>query len=175
MVATDSSICNFSDTFRMQITTRDDFVIADFDTTILTNCDSLLTVNMTNQSQFATDYIWDFGDGSPQQTNQDPQHVYTVPGSYPITLVAIDTNRCHPRDTIIKTVTLLPNTVIDFVIADQACNGDDLLFQNLSNPTASYFWDFGDGTSSTDVSPIHSYANEGTYTINTLHGGSFDL
>jgi len=43
-------------------------------------------------------------------------------------------------------------------ITDQSCPN--------ANPTVTYLWDFGDGTSSTSQNaPTHSYSNPGTYTI----------
>lgn len=39
-------------------------------------------------------------------------------------------------------------------------------FQNFSTgPIAKYFWDFGDGNTSSEKSPIHTYRQEGTYTV----------
>jgi len=32
-------------------------------------------------------------------------------------------------------------------------------------PIVSYYWDFGDGTTATDIAPIHNYGREGTYTV----------
>jgi PKD repeat protein len=43
---------------------------------------------------------------------------------------------------------------------------DRVKFSNLSASTAtSYLWDFGDGTTSTEASPLHQYAAAGTYTV----------
>ncbi|MCB9186248.1 MAG: PKD domain-containing protein [Flavobacteriales bacterium] len=49
-------------------------------------------VHLTNQSQNATEYQWDFGDGSGLDLNVDPTHVYIEPGTYTITLTAINYN-----------------------------------------------------------------------------------
>jgi len=39
-------------------------------------------------------------------------------------------------------------------------------FQNFSTgPLVRYFWDFGDGTTSTEKNPIHQYVTEGSYTV----------
>lgn len=164
LVVTDSSICNFSDTFRSEIKTRDDFVIAAFNQTILQDCDSVLEVDFSNLSQFASEYRWDFGDGTTSiQTN--PSHTYTLPGTYQVRLIAIDTNRCHPFDTAFTTLRLKPNTRFDFEIEEVACDGDLIRVVNRGNLNASYTWDFGDGTILTGPTPSHRYSQEGQYTI----------
>ncbi|NGF76349.1 PKD domain-containing protein [Fluviicola sp. SGL-29] len=48
-----------------------------------------------NTSQHATDYLWDFGDGSTS-TEQNPTHIYTAVGSYTVTLIA---RHCGQTDT----------------------------------------------------------------------------
>lgn len=41
----------------------------------------------------------------------------------------------------------------------------EIHFENLSENATSFFWDFGDGTSSTEVAPIKVYDKAGTYTV----------
>jgi PKD repeat protein len=43
--------------------------------------------------------------------------------------------------------------------------GDIVLFDNQSINAASYFWDFGDNSTSTQKSPFHYYNNPGTFTV----------
>lgn len=48
-------------------------------------------------------------------------------------------------------------------------------FTNLSSDKAvSYVWDFGDGTTSTDQSPLHTYAKSGYYTVKLTAKGEID-
>lgn len=50
--------------------------------------------------------------------------------------------------------------------------GGQVNFNNLSNNSTNYFWDFGDGETSTEENPLHVYKNEGSYivTLNALNG-----
>lgn len=59
------------------------------DTVILSG---LANVELTNNSQNATQYLWDFGDGTPLDPTVDPIHPYIDPGTYTITLTAINYN-----------------------------------------------------------------------------------
>jgi PKD repeat protein len=47
-----------------------------------------LAVQFTDTSQDANAWSWDFGDGSPLSTSQNPSHTYTLAGTYPVTLTA---------------------------------------------------------------------------------------
>jgi gliding motility-associated-like protein len=79
-------------------------------------------------------------------------------------LSVTDTNKCVLKDTILINVATL-SAVIDWENLT-ACNGRPTarLFNPSSGPL-HYFWTFGDGHSSTDVSPIHEYPNWGTYPV----------
>gem|GEM_PF-3177629 len=44
-------------------------------------------------------------------------------------------------------------------------------FQNGSLNATSYFWDFGDGTTSTQVNPTHTYTVDGVYTVSLIATG----
>lgn len=46
--------------------------------------------------------------------------------------------------------------------------GIPVLFQNRSNGGSSYLWDFGDGQTSTDANPVHTYAAPGTYQVKLI-------
>ena len=43
-----------------------------------------------------------------------------------------------------------------------------VLFSNQSYNADSYFWDFGDGSTSTDFNPIHTYLADGNYTVKLI-------
>jgi len=54
-----------------------------------TSGQGLLAVQFTDQSWYSpTSWNWSFGDGSVNSTNQNPVHVYTSPGTYPVTLTS---------------------------------------------------------------------------------------
>ncbi|MBK7130840.1 MAG: PKD domain-containing protein [Crocinitomicaceae bacterium] len=44
------------------------------------------------------------------------------------------------------------------------CIPDPVIFDNNSQNGNSYFWDFGDGSTSTDYEPTHFYTTPGNYT-----------
>lgn len=72
-------------------------------------------------------------------------------------------------DTMRLNVNLLNNPVAAFTASPQpACfnNPTHISFNSSASVGAvSYFWNFGDGFTSTLPNPIHPYANPGTYTV----------
>ena len=162
-VAVDSNACINLDSNYATIVVINDSVHAGFTVQILNSCDSNLSINLINTSTNALQYFWDFGNGNTS-TAINPSQQYTVPGTYTIKLLAIDTNRCHPRDSAYATVTLKPNVSIDFTLAN-ICLGQTAAFVNLSNPTAQFQWQFGDNTGSNLYSPTHQYSTDGTFNV----------
>ncbi len=65
------------------------------------------TVNFTNLSTDAINYIWDFGDGNTS-TLANPTHTYGASGTYNITLKAI---QCNLNNTINYPITILPSFI----------------------------------------------------------------
>lgn len=166
MVATDTNACVGADSAFGQITVIDDFVNAAFQLNVLNSCDSNLVVDLLNQSTNAVSYQWYFGDGTGSvQVNEN--HSYTQPATYNIMLIATDTTRCHPVDTVIRPVTLLPNLTGDFTVVD-VCMGTPVAFVNLSNPFAQFTWHFGDNGQSGVYAPVHNYTSSGVYTVQLI-------
>jgi PKD repeat protein len=109
-----------------------------------------------------TSWSWNFGDGSPLDTRQNPDHNYANPGTYQVTLTV--TNAFGQSAAASKFVTLEKLPVADFTAATSGLNA---IFTDTStgNPT-SWSWSFGDGTA-TDArqNPDHTYAAAGTYQV----------
>ena len=55
---------------------------------------------------------------------------------------------------------MMPTAGFDFSVV-----GDTVTFLNRTNYAKEYLWDFGDGNSSTDVNPVHSYTVPGKYEV----------
>lgn len=165
-LAVDTNACENADTAYTSITVIDDSVTALFNIQILQQCDSVLSVVITNTSTNALTYYYNLGDNT-SSNNPNLSHSYTQPGTYQITLIATDTNRCHSIDTFSRIVTLKPNGRVDFS-ADNVCSGFPVRFSNYGNPNASFTWLFGDGETSSLYQPMHLYTTPGTYTVTLI-------
>jgi gliding motility-associated-like protein len=117
---------------------------------------------------------WNFGDGT-SGTLQNPSHGYTQTGGYQATLVVTSNQGC--TDTVSQTVNVYPVPVAAFA-GSNVCQGTASQFFNQSTVSGggvlNATWDFGDGNSSTDQNPVHTYSAPGTYnvtlTVNTNQG-----
>lgn len=98
-------------------------VVSDFDAPGLTACSVPFTVNFNNNSVNGINYTWDFGDGSPLDTNVNPTHNYTANGTYSVELIA-DGGACG-IDTTVKTAYITVSTPPSPVTTDDnICEND---------------------------------------------------
>ncbi|MCB9232610.1 MAG: PKD domain-containing protein [Bacteroidia bacterium] len=135
------------------------------------NCSAPFTVHFTDTSNFGGQWFWNFGDGSTS-TAQNPTHQYVSPGNYSVSLIVITAAGC--TDTISKTNYIkIVEPIASFPIGPQQPTFDGCapltvnFFENSYSvePIVSYFWDFGDGFTSTQQYPTHVYQNAGVYTV----------
>lgn len=126
-----------------------------------------LPVSFTNNSMFATSYLWDFGDGQTS-TQENPNHTYAQSGLYTVTLIAYNNSG---SDTVIKVDQVLvdPSPVASFNSnpdpPTELIAPADIFFNNISVNANTYHWDFGDSTTSIATNTLHTYQNPGVYTV----------
>lgn len=135
--------------------------------------DFVTSGNYTNAATF----LWDFGNNATPSNSilENPtQIVYDTTGSFPISLI-IDEDGC--TDTFVDTVLVYPTPIFTpTVVGDTGCAPYTLSFIDNSffEGNANYFWEFGDGNTSTEASPSNVYSDPGTYSvifnISTLEG-----
>ena len=151
---------------------------ASFSAANRTACAPPLTVNFTNSSIGATSYNWDFGDGATSIL-QNPSHTYSTYGSFTVKLVV--TNFLGCKDSLIRNnyVQILAPQVSINDLPQSSCAPLTWTFSSTAvspDPVVSYFWDLGDGTTSTLQNPTHTYTT-GSYDISliiTTAGGCTD-
>jgi gliding motility-associated-like protein len=140
--------------------------VADFQTTNLIACDTPHVVNFQNLSTGGISYLWDFGDGS-SSTAANPTHTYTSTGSYSVTLIVSNPFGCS--DTLLRTAYInVARPVMNPTASPrEGCRLLDVSFQANSTSIdgiTGWFWNFGDGTTSTLQNPMHTY-DSGSYSV----------
>jgi PKD repeat protein len=138
---------------------------ASFDFSPITG-EAPLNVSFTNKSTNATSYSWDFGDGTTS-TSINPSHRYSYGGNFTITLVASNGKNSSTitKSIYVRTpVQLAP--IADFSFSPNSGAAPlEVSFFNYSQNATSYYWDFGNGKSSTLSDPVTTYSIGGTYNI----------
>ncbi|MFI8708328.1 collagenase [Bacillus sp. NPDC077411] len=106
-------------------------------------------------------YLWDFGDGETS-TEANPTHVYEKAGTYTATLTMEDDKGKESKELMTVHVERAKetyygeeNSAIQFKSDRSKAEGRKVV---------SYLWDFGDGKTSTEENPTHTYEKAGTYT-----------
>ena len=121
-------------------------------------------------------YEWDFA-GEASAIRADPSHLFSKVGPKMVKLTISDLNGCS--SSIEKEVNVVLQAVADFE-AGSVCEGEEAVFTNKSTVAAgdlTYEWTFGDGASSSDLSPTHSYTEAKSFNVKLkaiVEGGCSD-
>lgn len=128
------------------------------------NCKEILFTNASHWS--ATNYSWDFGDSS-SSSSANPAHRYSRARIYMVKLIASNA-RC--ADTIYTRVVVRCRTCYTVnasivLQVDSTTPGKAILYNYTTGAVASHYWNFGDGQSSTQAAPQHTYTSPGYITL----------
>jgi PKD repeat protein len=141
-------------------------VYVDFDFSIIDS-----EVTFENLSSGVSELEWDFGDETSttwdseddtvEDSNYNPIHIYPTEETYQTTLTV--TNFLGEEVSISKNIEgLVLSTVPGFSFTTSSLTAT---FTDESILAVSYSWDFGDGDTSTDQNPTHTYTADGTYDV----------
>jgi len=123
--------------------------------------------NTSSISQGTATYTWYYGDGS-FQLSTNGSHGYANAGTYSVKLVATSKYGCV--DSIRATVSVNIPPVAGFTtnLNAQCINGNQFFFTNTStspNSPMTYRWEFGDGSTSTQVNTSYQYSQHGIFPV----------
>jgi PKD repeat protein len=115
-------------------------------------------------------YSWDFGDGSPLDSSANPTHTYNSTGNKTAVLTVTDDDGATSTQSVVIAISV--NVAPTAVASATTVRGVFPLLVDFSSAGStdsdgtivSYDWDFGDGGSSTDANPSHTYLLPSTYT-----------
>ncbi len=136
---------------------------ADFGLTPTAQC-SPVTASIDNNSRGGiVTYLWSYGDATTSGTTTDHTHPYTNTGLTPVTrtITLTVTNEGGCTDVETHDITIYPSVTAGFTPSVSAgCNELAVNFDNTSKSNATiYSWNFGDGGSSVEFEPSHTFTN----------------
>ncbi len=116
-----------------------------------------------------TSWAWDFDDGI-YGYGQNIEHSYYNEGDYMVTLTVTDINGCSSE--LSQAVTVGINPAVDFFFSSPCLNEPvqftvDASVTDIGAVTV-FHWDFGDGASSTNQNPSHTYSTTGNYEVTLI-------
>ncbi len=137
-----------------------------------------LTVSFSDESTHEpTSWSWDFGDGGTS-TDPSPSHTYETPGHHAVALTVANAAGSDTETRLVVVTAVVPPPPppeADFIGSPT----EDpipltVYFADLStNDPTTWSWDFGDGGTSSDPNPSHTYETIGTYTVTLAVGNAF--
>lgn len=126
------------------------------------------TINFTpviTSLDVVTSYLWDFGDGGTS-TLPNPSYTYTTQGTYTVKLFITTSTGCTDSLIVPQGVRVGTKPVADFSAAPiPVCGKQPVYFTDLSAPADEWYWTFGDGGTSNQQNPFHSYTDTGYFNI----------
>ncbi len=139
------------------------YVNADFSAKPAEGCSPFAFAPVNASSGGITSYNWNFGDGNVSSA-MSPSHTYvnqTLNDQIRnLRLIVRNSHGCS--DTLIRQLSVYPEVVADYSMdMTEGCNPLEVTFTNKSNQpvAASYSWNFDDGSSASDVHPVHVFDN----------------
>jgi gliding motility-associated-like protein len=168
LTVTDKNGCTSS----LQHSARIQSPVAAFTYSVISQACGVSNIQFTDQSKGLSinSWKWNFGDlaSSPQQ---NPIHVYTKPGLFPVTLEVTNVAGCTDTFLIDSLLVLGPVGTFSFT-PDRGCIPLEVTFTAVSSNSTNYNWDFGDGTIVNTINPVikHTYTQVDTATPFLLLG-----
>lgn len=112
-------------------------------------------------------FFWDFGDGDTSNAIE-PIHSFPAPGSYTVKLKVRNKNYpdvCSDSTEKIINIPSLACTAAFSYTTDSLRPVDVSFFAEITGTPDIVMWDFGDGSTSTELNPIHSFPDTGIYQV----------
>jgi PKD repeat protein len=116
-----------------------------------------------------TDFAWNFGDGTTDNTQNPPPHEYAAEGTYTVSLTVSNSSGESTKRQFVTVEAGLLDADFAFDV-----NGLTVLFTDTtSGEPTDWFWEFGDNSTSTAQSPAHTYARAGSYAVSLTVSDEF--
>jgi PKD repeat protein len=128
-------------------------------------CGSMF-IYFSHASTDAVGVAWAFGDDSTS-TEDSPFHQYLFTGTFDVTLTAYSPAGCGVTAVLDTQVVLMPVAVAAFTVSPLPAPASEgtYVFENTSAEAVSYHWDLGDGTTTDEISPEHTYTAMGDFEV----------
>lgn len=118
-----------------------------------------------------TKYNWIFGDGNSSNSGSVTNSYVNVTNTtriFSVQLIAKDVYNCADTDNVVIKVFPKPTALFNADPLTVFVPNVATQCYNLSSGASTYQWNFGDGGTSTEVNPAHTYVNAGEFQIRLI-------
>lgn len=116
-----------------------------------------------------TDYLWDFGDGSPVVSGERVSHTYRRAGEYLVTLVVVGPSGTGRATVLVRVLNNPPEARFSVWPEDpwteELVTFDASASSDPDGDPLTYLWDFGDGGMAQGKVVQHTYQKAGEYVV----------
>ncbi|MFM7728509.1 MAG: PKD domain-containing protein, partial [Flavobacteriales bacterium] len=129
-------------------------------------CNTSTVFQFGTSNNNITSYRWNFGDGT-SSTAAAPSHQYNSTGTFNVSVILTSGFGCIDTTETPLPVRIGAGYYVSIGVDDDSvCAGRPMTFRNPNYNISACTWNFGDGTSSTNVEPPpHVYASPGSYQV----------
>jgi len=136
--------------------------------------DTVFFTNITDTSNIFDSLTWEWHFGDPGSGLNDtsyefePYHLFSKEGGFDITMIVKNNHNCIDSVTHTLTIDSIPEPMFSF---QDVSIGNEVVFHDLSiyhgSPIIDRQWDFGDGTTASNIYPNvpHTYTDTGYFTV----------
>ena len=141
-----------------------DGTVFSLDTVCAPVCSGAITTVEAPYSNLNT-YNWSIQGGTLLGALQNPATVEVEWGAAGQGSISVTVSGPNGTQVLQECIDIGQAPTADFSAPSPVCLETGVQFTSLSTPGADHVWDFGDGTFSNAVNPIHAFTNPGTYTV----------
>jgi gliding motility-associated-like protein len=126
--------------------------------------------NYTNHTTYygsTPNYYWSFGDGN-HSTLVNPQNIFVFAGTYNLSLIVTDQFGCKDSISYDHLTISGPSITPSIITTSNPCDNAFIFDTTNAVDIDHFYWELGDGTTTSSLSTTHNYPNQGNY-ITTLH------
>jgi PKD repeat protein len=136
----------------------------------------------TPQNTITSQFYWNFGNSTTYTSTGNPTATttYTANGTYTVSLFFLAPMTCSNMTSAVITITNVSTGTCNLnanFTWNMLSNGN-VQFNNTSTGTSggtTYLWHFGNSSTSTNTSPSHQYASNGSYTVTLVANNNFSV
>lgn len=128
----------------------------------------MFTASATDADGDSLSYQWELDDGTVEK-QKNFQHTFSDVGDHTATVYVNDTKHTVSKTIQFKTTSAMCGNDLKANFSLSSIDGLRIAFSNISTGNvASYLWNFGDNTTSTEQNPVHTYTEAGTYNVSLV-------